>query len=65
VDVTGKLQIKTGLRVCVAAAGEVPAAVTELAAQGCAPGDADAVVAFAVDSAELGTVAGPAVTAAQ
>ena len=63
-DVVEKLQIKPGQRVCVTAACEVPAAVTEGVPQA-APGEADGVIAFARDSAELGSVAGPALEAAR
>jgi hypothetical protein len=63
VDLVEKLQIKPGQRVCVAAGCEVPAAVTAGVPQ--AEGEADAVIAFARNSAELGSVAGPALEAAR
>jgi hypothetical protein len=64
-NVTAKLQIKPGQRVAVLAACDVPAVVTAEANPPGEPGAADAVVAFARNKAELGTVAAPVVAAAR
>ena len=64
-NVTAKLQIKPGQRVAVLAACDVPAVTTADANPPDDPGAADAVVAFARNKAELGTVAVPAVEAAR
>ena len=68
-DVTAKLQIKPGQTVAALAAlavtGEVPAFVLPDANPPAAPGDADAVVAFARNKAELDSVAAPAIEAAR
>jgi hypothetical protein len=64
-DVTAKLQIKPGQTVAVlAGAGEVPA-FTPPGSPPAEPGDADAVVAFARNKAELDSVAAPAIEAAR
>jgi hypothetical protein len=63
-DVTAKLQIKPGQLVAVLAAdGEVPSVAAGNPPAG--PGEADAVVAFARNRAELDSVAGPAIEAAR
>ena len=64
-NVTAKLQIQPGQRVAVLAACEVPAVTAGDANPAEEPGAADAVVAFARNKAELGTVAVPAVEAAR
>ena len=65
-DVTAKLQIKPGQTVAaLAAAGEVPAFAPPDANLPAEPGDADAVVAFARNKAELDSVAAPAIEAAR
>lgn len=64
-DVTAKLQIKPGQRVAALAACEVPAVVAAEVNPPEEPGAADAVVAFARNSEEVGSVAGPAVAAAR
>ena len=64
-DVSAKLQIKPGQTVAaIAGAGEVPpfAPPDNPPAE---PGDADAVVAFARNKAELDSVAAPAIEAAR
>ena len=64
-DVTAKLQIKAGQRVAtLAGAGEVPPLTTD-ANPPAEPADADAVIAFARNKAELTVVAGPAIEAAR
>jgi hypothetical protein len=65
VDVTAKLQIRPGQTVAALAAGEVPAFAAPDANPPADPGDADAVVAFARNKAELDSVAAPAVEAAR
>ena len=61
-DVSAKLQIKPGQTVAaIAGAGEVP----PFAPPDNPPGDADAVVAFARNKAELDSVAAPAIEAAR
>jgi len=65
-DVTAKLQIKAGQRVAtVAASSDVPAVAAADANPPAEPADADAVIAFARNKAELATVATPAVEAAR
>jgi hypothetical protein len=65
-DVTTKLQIKPGQRVAVLGeAGDRPSVVAPDANPGADPGDADAVVAFARNRAELAVFAAPAVEAAR
>jgi hypothetical protein len=68
-DVTAKLQIKPGQTVAALAAlavtAEVPAFVLPDANPPAAPGDADAVVAFARNKTELDSVAAPAIEAAR
>ena len=65
-DVTAKLQIKAGQRVAtVAASSDVPAVAAADANPPAEPADADAVIAFARNKAELATVAAPAVEAAR
>jgi hypothetical protein len=65
-DVTAKLQIKPGQRVAaVAAASDVPAVAAPGANPPADPGEADAVVAFARNRAELDSAAAPAVEAAR
>jgi hypothetical protein len=65
-DVTAKLQIKPGQRVAaLAGTGDVPSVATPDANPPADPGAADAVVAFARNQAELGTVAVPAIEAAR
>jgi hypothetical protein len=65
-DVTAKLQIKPGQRVAALSGdGEVPFVVSSDANPPADPGAADAVVAFARNQAELGSVAAPAVEAAR
>lgn len=64
-NVTAKLQIKPGQRVATLAACDVPAVAAADVNPPEEPGTADAVVAFARNSAELGSVAGPAVAAAR
>ena len=64
-DVTAKLQIKAGQRVAVlAGSGDVPTVAAD-ANPLAEPADADAVIAFARNKAELAAVAGPAVEAAR
>jgi hypothetical protein len=66
VDVTAKLQIKPGqLVAALAGAGDVPAVVSPDANPSAEPGEADAVVAFARNKAELDSVAVPAIEAAR
>jgi hypothetical protein len=64
VDLAGKLQIKPGMRVAVVAA---PDGGPDLGALDLAPGpgDADAVIAFAHQRADLDVAATPAVEAAR
>jgi hypothetical protein len=65
-DVTAKLQIKAGQRVATLAGdGDVPAVATADANPPAGAADADAVIAFARNKAELATVAGPAIEAAR
>jgi hypothetical protein len=65
-DVTAKLQIKPGQRVAaLGGTGDVPSVVTPDANPPAGPGDADAVIAFARNRAELAAVAAPAVEAAR
>jgi hypothetical protein len=65
-DVTAKLQIKPGQRVAtLGGTGDVPSVVTPGANPPADPGDADAVIAFARNRAELAAVAAPAVEAAR
>jgi hypothetical protein len=65
-DVTAKLQIKPGQRVAsLGGPGDVPSVVTPDANPPADPGDADAVIAFARNRAELAAVAAPAVEAAR
>lgn len=65
-DVTAKLQIKPGQRVAVLAAdGDVPSVATPEANPPADPADADAVVAFARNKAEVDSVAVPALAAAR
>ena len=65
-DVTAKLQIKAGQRVAtVAVSGDVPPVATADANPPAEPADADAVIAFARNKAELAAVAAPAIEAAR
>ena len=63
-DISAKLQIKPGQRVATLAACDVPAVAADVNPP-VGPGAADAVVAFARNTAELDTVAAPAVEAAR
>jgi hypothetical protein len=65
-DVSAKLQVKPGQRMAILAeAGDVPAVLAEGVARAMSPGEADAVLAFVRNRAELGTVAVPAIEAAR
>jgi hypothetical protein len=65
-DVTAKLQIKAGQRVAtLAGSADVPAVAAADANPPAEPADADAVIAFARNKAELAVVAAPAVEAAR
>ena len=65
-DVTAKLQIKPGQLVASIAAGsDVPSVAVPEVNPPADPADADAVVAFARNKAELGSVAAPAIEAAR
>jgi hypothetical protein len=64
-DVTAKLQIKPGQLVATLAACDVPAVAAAEVNPPAEPGAADAVIAFARNSGDLGPVAGPAVAAAR
>jgi hypothetical protein len=65
-DVTAKLQIKPGQRVAtLAGSAAVPAVAVAEANPPAEPADADAVIAFARNKAELASIAVPAIEAAR
>jgi hypothetical protein len=65
-DIGAKLQIKPGQRIAtVAAPGDVPPITAEGSTTAGTPDTADVVVAFVRSTAELGTVAVPAIEAAR
>jgi len=65
-DVTAKLQIRAGQRVAtLAGSGDVPRVATADANPPAEAADADAVIAFARNKAELAVVAAPAIEAAR